>query len=355
MLYWLLYEEFHINVFKYITFRSFFAFLTAFFLSLALGPYVIRKLKEFQEKAGGYVREYTPETHSRKKFTPTMGGVLIVFSVIVSSLLWCRLDNFYVLITITTMFIFGLIGFADDYLKLKTKKGLSTRDKFLMQILASFIIALAVYLYPDIGTELYFPIFKDLKIDLGIFYIPFVMFMIVGTSNAVNLTDGLDGLAIGPALITTATFVYITYVVGNYIMAQYLHLKFLLGVGELTIFLMALLGAGLGFLWFNSFPADMFMGDAGSLSIGAVLGLVAVLTKQEFILAIVGGVFVIETLSVILQVAYFRLTGGKRLFKRAPIHHHFELQDIPEPKIVVRVWIVTIILAIIAVAMIKIR
>ncbi len=355
MLYWLLYEELHINVFKYITFRSFFAFLTAFFISLAFGPYVIRKLKEFQNKAGGYVREYTPETHLQKKYTPTMGGILIVFSVILSSLLWCRLDNFFVLITIATMFIFALIGFTDDYLKIKNKKGLSTKSKFFMQLLASFLIAIAIYTYPDIGTELYFPIFKDLKIDLGLLYIPFVMFMIVGTSNAVNLTDGLDGLAIGPALITTATFVYISYIVGNYILAEYLHLKFLLGAGELTIFLMALIGAGLGFLWFNSFPADMFMGDAGSLSIGAVLGLVAVLTKQEFLLAIVGAIFVAETLSVILQVAYFKMTGGKRLFKRAPLHHHFELKNIPEPKIVVRVWIITIILAIIAVSMIKVR
>jgi len=355
MLYWLLYEELHINIFKYITFRSFFAFLTAFFVSLAFGPFVIRKLREFQKKTGGYVREYTPETHNQKKYTPTMGGILIVFSVLLSSFLWCRLDNFFVLITMSTMFIFAMIGFTDDYLKIKKKKGLSSKTKFLLQLLSAFLIALAIYMYPGIGTELYFPIFKDLKVDLGVMYIPFVMFMIVGSSNAVNLTDGLDGLAIGPALITTATFVYISYVVGNYILAQYLHLKFLLGAGELTIFLMALIGAGLGFLWFNSFPADMFMGDAGSLSIGAVLGLVAVLTKQEFLLAIVGGIFVVETLSVILQVAYFKITGGKRLFLRAPVHHHFELKNIPEPKIVVRIWIVSIILAIIAVSLIKIR
>jgi len=355
MLYWLLYEELHINVFKYITFRSFFAFLTAFFLSLTFGPYVVRKLKEFQYKAGGYVRDYTPDTHSQKKYTPTMGGILIVSSVFVASILWCRLDNFYVLTTLTTMIAFALIGFADDYLKIRTKQGLTTKAKFALQVFAATAIALAIYIHPDIGTEIYFPVFKDIKIDLGVFYIPFVVFMIVGTSNAVNLTDGLDGLAIGPALITAATYVYISYLVGNFILSQYLHLKFLLGAGELTIFLMALIGAGLGFLWYNSFPADMFMGDAGSLSIGAVLGVVAVLTKQEFILAIVGAIFVAETLSVILQVMYFRLTGGRRLFLRAPMHHHFELKNIPEPKIVVRVWIITIILAIIALSMIKVR
>ncbi len=355
MLYHWLYQFLDINIFKYITFRAFGAFLTSFFLFLIFAPYVIQKLKKFQNKTGGYIREYTPDSHKSKKYIPTMGGVLITLTVLISSLLWCRLDNFYCWVTLFTFLSFSIIGFMDDYLKIKKKTGLSAKTKFGLQVLFSLVIATALYLYPDFNTYLYFPIFKTLYIDMGVFFILWASFIIVASSNAVNLTDGLDGLAIGPALIVATTFAIIAYITGHIILSNYLHLTYISGVGEITVFLMALLGAGLGFLWFNAFPAQMFMGDVGSLSIGAVLGLTAVITKQEFLFALVGAIFVIETLSVILQVAYFKITGGKRLFKRAPIHHHFELKGIPESKIVIRVWIITIIFAIITLALIKIR
>ncbi len=355
MLYHLLYQYFDINLFKYITFRGFSALLSSFFISLLIAPYVIQKLKKFQNKEGGYVREYTPETHQVKKHTPTMGGVLILIVVSISSLLWCRLDNFYYWLVLFVLLSFGLLGFIDDYIKIKNKKGISSKTKFSFQILFAFLSATALYIYPKFNTILYFPVFKELYFDLGVFFIFWAVFVIVASSNAVNLTDGLDGLAIGPALIVIFTFVFLSYVAGNIQLSQYLHLPYIAGSEEITVFLMALLGAGLGFLWFNSFPAEMFMGDAGALSIGATLGTVALITKQEFIFAFVGAIFVIETVSVILQVAYFKMTGGQRLFLRAPIHHHYELKGMPEPKIVVRVWIFTIILAIISLALIKIR
>ncbi len=355
MLYHIFYQLLDVNLFKYITFRAFYALITSFAISLILGPYVIRRLKIFQYRKGGYVREYTPDTHIAKKHTPTMGGILIVLSVVISSLLWCRLDNFYVWITLFVLVSFAVIGGLDDYIKIKTKKGLSSKSKFLAQLVVATIVSIALYYYPNFDTHLYLPFFKSVQIDLGIFYILFAIFIIVGTSNAVNLTDGLDGLAIGPSLISAAAFAIFAYIAGHAILSSYLQVPHIPGSGELMVFLMALLGAGLGFLWFNSFPAEMFMGDAGALSIGAVLGTVAVITKQEIVLAIVGGIFVVETLSVILQVAYFRLTGGKRLFKRAPLHHHFELKGMPEPKIVVRMWIISIILAIIALSTLKIR
>jgi phospho-N-acetylmuramoyl-pentapeptide-transferase len=355
MLYHIFYQLLDINLFKYITFRAFYALITSFAISLILGPYVIRRLKVFQYKKGGYVREYTPDTHIAKKHTPTMGGVLIVLSVVISSLLWCRLDNFYVWITLFVLISFAFIGGLDDYIKIKTKKGLSSKTKFLAQLVVATVVSIALYYYPGFDTHLYFPFIKSLQLDLGIFYILFMIFIIVGTSNAVNLTDGLDGLAIGPSLISAAAFSIFAYITGHAVLSAYLHIPYIAGSGELMVFLMALLGAGLGFLWFNSFPAEMFMGDAGALSIGAVLGTVAIITKQEIILAIVGGIFVVETLSVILQVIYFKITGGKRLFKRAPLHHHFELKGMPEPKIVVRMWIISIILAIIALSTLKIR
>lgn len=355
MFYHLFYEYLDINLFKYITFRAFYALITAFFLSLVFGPYVINKLKEFQNKKGGYVREDTPDWHKVKKYTPTMGGVLILMVVAITFILWSRLDSLYSWITLFTFLSFGLIGFFDDFIKVKNKKGISSKLKFSLQFLVASSISIFLYCYPKFNTVLYLPFFKNITFDLGIFYIPFSIFLIVGASNAVNLTDGLDGLAIGPSLISVATFTVFAYIAGNIVLAKYLFIPYVDGVGELVVFLMALLGAGLGFLWFNSFPAEMFMGDAGSLSIGAVLGLVSILTKQELILAIVGGIFVLETLSVITQVVYFRLTGGKRLFKMAPIHHHFELSGTPEPKIVVRVWIVSILLSIIALSTLKIR
>ncbi|MDQ7056333.1 MAG: phospho-N-acetylmuramoyl-pentapeptide-transferase [Persephonella sp.] len=354
MLYHLLYQYFDINLFKYITFRGFYALITSFFISLLVGPYIIRKLKLFQRKEGGYVREYTPDGHAGKKHTPTMGGVLIVFSVLLSTILWCRLDNFYIWITLFAMISFAALGGWDDYNKIKTKKGISAKVKFSIQLLLASVIAVALFLYPAFDSVLYFPFFKNLFIDLGFLYIPFIVFVIVGTSNGVNLTDGLDGLAIGPSLIAIGTFAFFAYIAGHHKLASYLHIPYIAGSGELTVFLMAFLGAGLGFLWFNSFPAEVFMGDAGSLSIGAVLGTVAVITKQEIVLAVVGGIFVVETLSVILQVTYFKITG-KRLFLMAPIHHHFEKKGIEEPKIVTRVWIISILLAIIALSTLKIR
>jgi len=354
MLYHLLYQYFDLNLFKYVTFRGFGALITSFFLSYFFAPYLIKFLKKFQNKEGGYVREYTPETHQQKKYTPTMGGILILTSVTLSSLLWCRLDNIYVWLTLFTFISFGLIGFIDDFIKIKNKKGLSSKTKFLAQLSIAFI-AISILYFSGFDTNLYFPVFKNLYFDLGIFFVLWGVFIVVGTSNAVNLTDGLDGLAIGPALVVTLTFVFIAYVTGHLIFSHYLHLPYIEGAQEIAVFLMALLGAGLGFLWFNAYPAEIFMGDSGSLSIGAVLGFIAVLLKQEFTLAIVGAIFVIETLSVILQVFYFKKTGGKRLFLRAPIHHHFELKGIPEPKIVVRIWIITILLAIFALALIKVR
>lgn len=355
MFYHLFYEYLDINIFKYITFRGFYALLTAFFISLILGPYVINKLKVFQNKEGGYVRQDTPDWHQMKKHTPTMGGILILLSVLLSSLLWCRLDNLYVWLLIITFISFGIIGFLDDYKKIKDKKGLSSKAKFTMQLIVATAISFVLYSYPKFNSVLYFPFFKHLQIDLGIFYLLLMIFIIVGTSNAVNLTDGLDGLAIGPSLISVSTFAIFAYISGNAILSKYLIVPYVEGSGEIAVFLMALLGGGLGFLWFNSFPAEMFMGDAGSLSIGAVLGLTSIITKQELVLAIVGGIFVIETLSVIAQVGYYRFTGGKRLFKMAPIHHHFELHGIPEPKIVVRVWIISLLLSIIALSTLKIR
>ncbi len=355
MLYHIFYQLLDINLFKYITFRAFYALITSFLISLILGPYIIRRLKVFQYKKGGYVRQYTPDTHVAKKHTPTMGGILIVLSVVISSLLWCRLDNFYVWITLFVLISFSVIGGLDDYIKIKHKTGLSTKTKFFSQIFVASLVSVLLYKYPGFDPHLYVPFFKSLQFDLGFFYILFMVFIIVGTSNAVNLTDGLDGLAIGPTLVSAIAFSIFAYISGHAVLSSYLHVPHISGSGELTVFLMALLGAGLGFLWFNSFPAEMFMGDAGALSIGAVLGTVAIITKQEIVLAVVGGIFVVETMSVILQVGYFKLTGGKRLFKRAPLHHHFELKGMPEPKIVVRMWIISIILAIIALSTLKIR
>ncbi len=353
MLYHLLYEFLDINIFKYITFRAFYALVTSFALALIFGPCLIRRLRVIQRKEGGYVRAYTD--HTQKKYVPTMGGILIIVPLLISSVLWCRLDNIYIWITLFVLVSFAVVGGWDDYNKLVRKKGISSRIKFLLQLLFATIASSILYIYPKFDSILYFPFFKNLQIDLGFLYLFFMIFIIVATSNAVNLTDGLDGLAIGPAMISAAAFAFFAYLAGNSVLANYLKIAYIQGSGELTVFLMALLGAGLGFLWFNSFPAEIFMGDAGALSIGAVLGTVAIITKQEIALAIVGGIFVVETLSVILQVAYFKFTGGKRIFLMAPLHHHFEKLGIPEPKIVVRVWIISILLAIIALSTLKIR
>ena len=354
MFYYFLYEILDINLFKYITFRGFLALLTSFAVVYFIAPPIINFLAKLQNKEGGYRRKYTPDTHEVKKNTPTMGGIIIILSVLITSLLWCNINNIYIITVLFTFLTFGFIGILDDYLKIKYKTGLSSKGKFFMQV-STAIVSASILVMNNFDTSIYLPVFKQLHFDLGLFFILWAVFIIVGTSNAVNLTDGLDGLAIGISSIVIATLALLAYIAGHYELANYLHLPYIKGSGELAVFLMAMFGAGLGFLWFNAYPAQVFMGDAGSLSIGASIATVALITKQEFTLAIVGAIFVWETLSVILQVAYFKATGGKRLFLRAPIHHHYELKGIPENKIVIRKWIVTVLLAIIALALIKIR
>ena len=359
MLYHLLYplytEITFFNIFKYITFRTIYSGLTSFLICLILGPCLISQMKKLQ--IGQYIRECGPSSHFDKAGTPTMGGILIIGATIFSVLFWGRLDTYYIWITILITMGFGAIGFMDDYLKQIKKEGdgLSARNKFLLQISISLIAGILIYLTPGFNTELHFPFFKDLKFDLGMGYIFFATLVITGSSNAVNLTDGLDGLAIGPVTIAAATFMLFSYIAGHVEMAAYLQVPYVRGCAELTVLCGAIAGAGLGFLWFNSFPAQIFMGDTGSLPLGALLGTIAVLTKQEILLVIVGGIFVIEALSVIIQVTYFKITKGKRIFKMAPIHHHFEMKGWPEAKVIIRFWIISIIFALIAFSTLKIR
>ncbi len=360
MLYHLLYPLRHqfsvLNVFQYITFRTAYAILTAAVISFLLGPWLIQRLGRFG--IGQHIREEGPAAHLKKAGTPTMGGILILVAVVVPTLLWARLDNPYILVTLAVTLAYGLIGFVDDYLKLVRRRslGLQARWKFTAQVAVGLLLgAFLVFFHGDhFETRITIPFFKNLLIDLGWFYIFFVMFVVVGTSNAVNLTDGLDGLAIGPTLVATVTYLVMVYLAGHARFADYLKIVYVQGAGELTVFCGALLGAGLGFLWFNAYPASVFMGDMGSLSLGAALGTVAVISKQEMLLLAVGGIFVIETLSVIIQVASFKLTG-KRVFQMAPLHHHFELKGWPEPKIIVRFWIISIILALLALSTLKLR
>jgi len=343
-----------LNVFRYITFRTVLATLTALVVSFVLGPWIIRKLGDMQ--IGQQVRDDGPATHLKKKGTPTMGGALILFAIGISTLLWSDLKNQYVWFMLLVTICFGLIGFIDDYLKVvkKNPEGLWPRYKMGGQLLVSAIVALFLYLQPNYNTALVSPFFKNIAPDLGLLYIPLVIFIIVGTSNAVNLTDGLDGLAIGPVMTASVTYLLFSYLTGNVKIAAYLQIPYVAGVGELSIFCGAMVGASLGFLWFNAYPAQVFMGDVGSLSLGGALGTVAVITKQEILLAIVGGIFVMEALSVIFQVGSFKLRG-KRIFKMAPIHHHFELKGWAEPKVIVRFWIISIILALIAISTLKLR
>ncbi|MDP3285030.1 MAG: phospho-N-acetylmuramoyl-pentapeptide-transferase [Desulfobacterales bacterium] len=343
------------NVFRYITFRTIYAVLTAFLICFLLGPWVIRRLSRMQ--IGQYIREDGPQAHLKKTGTPTMGGALIVFSITVSTLLWCNLANYYIWILLLVITGYGAIGFADDYLKQikKENKGLSALQKFTMQSLLALVVGILIYLCPDFPSTLTFPFFKKFSPDLDLFYILFAALVIVGTSNAVNLTDGLDGLAIGPAIITAVTYMIFAYVTGHVKLAEYLQINYVPGSGEITVFCGAIAGAGLGFLWFNAYPAQVFMGDVGSLSLGAVIGTVAVITKQELLLVIVGGLFVIEALSVIFQVGFFKMTKGKRIFRMAPLHHHFELKGWPEPKVIVRFWIIAIALALISLSTLKLR
>ncbi|MBI3753340.1 MAG: phospho-N-acetylmuramoyl-pentapeptide-transferase [Deltaproteobacteria bacterium] len=357
MLYHLLYPlyKYHtvFNVFQYITFRTIYAVVTALLLSFIVGPYIIRKLSALQMCQ--VIRKDGPANHFSKEGTPTMGGVLILFAVIVPTLLWANLKNSYVWLLIAVTLCLGVLGFLDDYKKVvqKDSQGLLPRYKFLGQFVIALCVALFLY-FTGFNTSVTVPFFKNIIIPLGWLYIPFVILVIVGASNAVNLTDGLDGLAIGPITIAAATYMLFIYLTGNIKIAHYLQIMYVPKGGELTIFAGAMVGASLGFLWFNSYPAQVFMGDVGSLSLGGALGTLAVITKHEMLLVLVGGVFVVEALSVILQVGSFKLRG-RRIFKMAPIHHHFELNGWPEPKIIVRFWIISIILSLIAISTLKLR
>jgi phospho-N-acetylmuramoyl-pentapeptide-transferase len=377
MLYYLLYEILQkyfspLNVFRYITVRTVYASLTAMFLSFVFGPWLIRQLRELQ--IGQFIREEGPKDHQKKAGTPTMGGVLIVLSTLIPSLLWADLRNRFVLLVMFALLAFAAIGFVDDYAKVAKKQnlGLTSKKKFLLQILVSFIVGVgllslatrAVY-----STQLLFPFFKRLHPDLVIHsllsshylwplaFVPFLVFVsivIAGASNAVNLTDGLDGLAIGCTVIAAGALTVLTYVSSNYRWATYLDIGYIPGVGELTVFCGALVGASLGFLWYNAHPAEVFMGDVGSLSLGGTLGVIAMVIKQEILLFFVGGIFVLEAMSVILQVASFKLRG-KRIFRMAPIHHHFELAGWSESKVIVRFWILALVFALFALTTLKLR
>lgn len=342
------------NVFRYITFRAIMATLTALMISFLLGRPLVDYLRAFQ--IGQMVRDDGPQSHLEKSGTPTMGGILILFAMAVSCLLWTRLDNIYFWIVLGVTLAYGAIGFLDDYLKItrRNHRGLSGKRKLGLQLIVGAIVGLVLWLDPSFSKTLAMPFFKNVNPDLGILYIPFAALVIAGASNAVNLTDGLDGLAIGPVMICAATYLIFAYVAGHLKLAHYLQVPYVPGAGELTIVCGAMLGAGMGFLWYNAYPAEVFMGDVGSLSLGGLLGAVAVVTKHEILLAIAGGVFVIEAVSVILQVASYKATG-KRIFNMAPIHHHFELKGWPEPKVIVRFWIIAIFFALLAVSTLKLR
>ncbi|MCP4107028.1 MAG: phospho-N-acetylmuramoyl-pentapeptide-transferase [Desulfobacteraceae bacterium] len=359
MLYHLLYP-FHktisiFNVFQYITFRTIYASLTAFLICFFMGPWVIRKLTAMQ--IGQHIREDGPETHHKKAGTPTMGGILVIFSIVVSTLLWTNLTNLYIWILLFVTVSYGAVGFYDDYLMLvkKRSKGLSARDKFLLLLVLAIITGIFIYTAYDFNTRVTIPFFKQFSPDIGWGYIFFTALVIVATSNAVNLTDGLDGLAIGPVIIVSVTYMVFAYVTGHVHIAKYLLINYVVGSGEVTIFCGIMVGAGLGFLWFNTYPAQVFMGDVGSLSLGGAIGAIAVITKQELMLILVGGLFVMEALSVIFQVGFFKMTNGRRIFRMAPLHHHFELKGWPEPKVIVRFWIIAIALALISISTLKLR
>jgi phospho-N-acetylmuramoyl-pentapeptide-transferase len=355
MLYSLHTEISAFNVFRYITFRTIYAGLTALLICFVFGPWMIRILQEKQ--IGQYIRRLGPASHQDKAGTPTMGGVLILPAVLVATLLWVDLGNYYVWIAMAVTAAFFFIGFTDDYLKQiqKRNRGLRAWQKFSCQIIVAGLAGWALYIYPGFSSQITIPFSKGLSPDLGAGYIVFAILVIVGTSNAVNLTDGLDGLAIGPVIIAAATYMLFSYVAGHSRIADYLQINYVAGCGEITIFCGAMAGAGLGFLWFNAYPAQIFMGDVGSLPLGAALGTVAIITKQEILMIIVGGVFVTEAVSVILQVGFFKLTHGQRIFRMAPLHHHFELKGWAEPKVIVRFWILAIILALIAISTLKLR
>lgn len=360
MLYWLSeYLQEYLRsfaVFQYLTVRAILGVLTALGFSLILGPWFIRRLTEL--RIGQSVRDDGPQSHLSKSGTPTMGGALILSAIFISTLLWTDLSNRYVWVVLIVTAIFGAVGWVDDYRKVakKDSRGLPARWKYFWQSIAGFGAAIFLYYTAQspVETQLFIPFFKNVALDLGLFYIVFTYFVIVGTSNAVNLTDGLDGLAIMPSVMVAGALALIAYLSGHSQFSQYLQIAYIPGAGELAVFCCALVGAGLGFLWFNTYPAQVFMGDVGALALGAALGLVAVIVRHEIVLFIMGGIFVLETVSVILQVASFKLTG-RRIFRMAPIHHHFELKGWPEPRVIVRFWIITLVLVLIGLATLKLR
>ena len=343
------------NVFRYLTFRTFSAILTSLVISLVIGPWCIRKLKEMQ--ISQYIREEGPQSHYSKAGTPTMGGLMIIGSMLTSTLLWADLKNSYVWLLVVVVIGFGAVGFYDDYLKVvkKHNQGLTGVQKLLGQVLIALVAATWLYMSPDFLPTLTIPFFEEVRPDLSWGFIILAILVIVGTANAVNLTDGLDGLAMGPVTIAGVFYAIFAYLAGNAIIAHYLKITFVPGVGEVSVVLGALVGAGIGFLWFNAYPAQVFMGDVGALALGGVLGTAALATKQEILLVLVGGLFVAEALSVILQVGFFKVTNGRRIFRMAPIHHHFELKGWPEPKVIVRFWIIAIVLGILSLSTLKLR
>ena len=358
MLYWLLYplhtDYGFLNVFKYITFRTFGASITSVLFCMLVGPSYIRLLQ--RKQMGQAIRDDGPQSHLAKKGTPTMGGGLILAGIALPTLLWADLSNRSIWIALGTTVLFGVIGYVDDYKKVvqKNPKGISGRQKIVAQIIVALIASYAIYVFRDIPPVLKFPFFKDWSIYLGPFFILFSTFVIVGASNAVNMTDGLDGLAVGPTITTATTFLILAYCAGHVKIAEYLQIPYVAGSGELAIFCATVAASCLGFLWFNTYPAQVFMGDVGSLALGAALAIVAIITKNEILLALCGGIFVVETLSVMAQVTSFKMTG-KRVFKMAPIHHHFELKGWAEPKVIVRFWIISILLALVTLSTLKLR
>jgi phospho-N-acetylmuramoyl-pentapeptide-transferase len=345
------------NVFRYLTFRTAYAILTGLILSLILGPWVIRQLRRYQ--IGETIRGDGPKSHLYKAGTPTMGGLLILIALSIPTILWGDLTNRYIWLLLSATFAFGAIGFIDDWLKLAgaRRQGMRIGEKLLSQTVVACGLASFMYFYPEepsVATQITVPFFKEVTPDLRAWYIPLVVFIMVGTCNAVNLTDGLDGLATGPLIIATFAFTIIAYVAGNAQFASYLLIPYIKGGGEIAIFGGALIGASLGFLWFNAYPADVFMGNIGSLALGGALGTMAVLVKHELLLPVVGGIFFIEALSVLLQICSFQLTG-KRIFRMAPLHHHFEEKGWQESKVIVRFWIIAIVLALLSLSTLKLR
>jgi len=344
-----------LNVFRYITFRTIIAALSSLALFFILGKYAINRLNSLQ--VGEFIRDEGPANHKEKEGTPTMGGCLLLPIIIVSVFMWAEVINLYIGLAIFVVIGFGAVGFMDDYLKVirKNSAGLSVKMKFFLQVLVALIVAFTLYFYPGFDVNLNVPFLKDVTPEMGVWFIPFTVLVIVGSSNAVNLTDGLDGLAIGPIVIAFISYLIFAYIAGHAKISQYLQVPYIAGSGELSVLCGATVGAGLGFLWYNAYPAEVFMGDVGSLPLGALLGTIAVITKQELVLLLVGGLFVFEAFSVIIQVTYFKITGGQRIFRMAPVHHHFELKGWHESKVTVRFWIIAIILALLSIGTLKLR